>query len=227
MLPHRTLARETPGHAASMVESWRGNDMDARTLAAYDAGAQSYCDEWLSQPPPTDLQALWKRFFVPGAATLDVGAGSGRDVDWLNRNGYPCSGIDASGALVDAARRLFAAWRFEHGSLPELAHVPAESYCNVVCETVIMHLPQRQVGAAVAALRRLLRPGGTLYLSWRVGSGEDLRDAAGRLYSAFPVETVRAELQGLEALYEAAETSASSGKRVQRLIVRRAHSHAR
>ena len=91
----------------------------------------------------------------------------GRDVDWLNRNGYPCSGIDASGALVDAARRLFPAWRFEQGSLPELAHVPAESYCNVVCETVIM---PSSVPKSVPSLRTdTTTPSRSFSCSWSNG----------------------------------------------------------
>jgi SAM-dependent methyltransferase len=195
--------------------------MDDETLAAYDGAAEAYCDEWLAQPPPADLQALWRAHFTPGAASIDVGAGSGRDVDWLNRHGYPCCGVDASAGLVAAARRRFPAWRFELAALPELGALASETYRNVVCETVIMHLPHAQVAQAVASLARLLAPQGTLYLSWRVGAGADARDAAGRLYSAFPVAVVRAALQGLESLHDAGALSASSGRRVHRVIVRR------
>ena len=71
------------------------------------------------------------------------------------------------------------------------------------------------------ALTRVLAPGGTLYLSWRVSEGSaDLRDDAGRLYSVFPADHVRAQLADCAILYEADELSASSGKRVHRLIVR-------
>jgi SAM-dependent methyltransferase len=197
-----------------------GEPMDARTVAAYEAAAQAYCDEWLSQPPPVDLQALWQRHFAPCEPGIDVGSGSGRDVDWLNRHGYPCLGVDASPALVAAARARFPDWRFEPAALPELAGIAPASYRNVVCETVIMHLPAAEIAPAVEALRRLLAPQGTLYLSWRVGPGQESRDAAGRLYSEFPAETVRRVLHGLESLHDAQTVSASSGRRVHRLIVR-------
>lgn len=195
--------------------------MDTRTVAAYEAAAEAYCDEWLSQPPPVDLQSLWQRYFAPGEPTIDIGSGSGRDVDWLNRHGFPCRGVDASSALVAAARRRFPAWRFDRAVLPQLAGIPAGAYRNVVCETVIMHLPASLVANAVRSLRGLLAAQGTLYLSWRVGSGEDTRDAAGRLYSQFPIDVVRDGLQGLEKLQDAEELSASSGRRVHRLVVRR------
>lgn len=195
--------------------------MDNGTVDAYDTRAAAYCDEWLDQPPPADLQALWRTFLVPGARTLDVGSGSGRDADWLTRHGFPCEGVDASAGLLAEAARRFPALRFVAGSLPELAGIADGAYANVVCETVIMHLPAHQVVPAVRSLCRILAPGGVLYLSWRVGGTQDARDDAGRLYSAFPAETVRAALDPFALVYDREEISASSGRRVHRLIARR------
>jgi len=194
--------------------------MDKPTLDAYDEGARGYCDDWLEQPPPHDVQQLWQRYLRRGGASVDVGSGSGRDVDWLNRNGYPCEGLDASVGLIAEARRRFPQWTFTAATLPELLGVPDAHFDNVVCETVIMHLPAPQVRTAVAALQRILAPQGTLYLSWRVTEGDDVRDAAGRLYCALPAEAVRAAVRGLVTLYDEQETSASSGRRVHRLILR-------
>jgi len=195
--------------------------MDERTLLVYDERAADFCDEWLSQPPAEDLQRLWRRFFRNGGATVDIGSGSGRDVDWLNLNGYPCEGWDASARLVAEAVRRFPGWRFRESRLPGLAGVPTAAYTNVVCETVIMHLPVGEIVPAVRSLCRIVAPGGILYLSWRVATGADVRDPAGRLYSAFPVETVTQVLAGWNMLYDEEETSDSSGKRVQRLVARR------
>ena len=70
------------------------------------------------------------------------------------------------------------------------------AFDNVVCETVIMHLPPEQIGAAVQRLVSLLRPGGTLYLSWRVTPDADQRDGRGRLFTAFDAAPVREALAG-------------------------------
>ena len=196
--------------------------MDERTLAAYDDKAAHYCDDWLGQPLPEDIQVLWRRFFVLGGASADIGSGSGRDVDWLNRNGYPCTGFDASEGLLAEARQRFPRWQFAQSALPGLQGVAASSFGNVVCETVLMHLPVAQVRPAARSLARLLSPGGTLYLSWRVTAAEDIRDPAGRLYCAFAVQDIRDELAGLQLLYDVEEISQSSGKRVHRLIARSA-----
>ena len=199
---------------------WCAVEMDARTIASYDDGAAQYCDEWLSQPPADDLQRLWREFFAPGRPTADIGSGSGRDVDWLNRHGYPCVGWDASLGLIDEARQRFPRRRFEASSLPQLVEVLSGAYANVVCETVIMHLDPSGVTSAVGALRRILAPHGTLYLSWRVSGDGDSRDSAGRLYSSFDTDSVRAALAGMTMLYDSEETSASSRKRVHRLVAR-------
>ena len=198
--------------------------MDEQTVAAYDAGAAGYCEEWLSQPPAEDLMRLWRRFFALGEPSADIGSGSGRDVAWLNANGYPCVGWDGSHGLLAQARRRFPQWRFEASRLPKLLGVPSAAYANVVCETVIMHLDAKSIAHAVRSLRRILAPAGTLYLSWRVGGLADARDPAGRLYSAFDTRIVRDALAGMTLVYDTEETSESSGKRVHRIFARRVSS---
>ena len=56
--------------------------MDEATLKAYDRDASGIATEWAEQPPPADLHAIVRRFFVLGA-TADIGCGSGRDAAWL------------------------------------------------------------------------------------------------------------------------------------------------
>ena len=60
-----------------------------------------------------------------------------------------------------------------------------------------------------------------LYLSWRVTDGADLRDAHGRLYAAFDAALVRAELSTATLLLDEEVISASSGKKVHRLVARK------
>jgi ubiquinone/menaquinone biosynthesis C-methylase UbiE len=105
--------------------------------------------------------------------------------------------------------------------LPDLAGVSDASFENVLCETVIMHLPAADIPAAVRRLTRLLRVGGTLYLSWRVTVGKDIRSTDDRLYSAFPAALVLDALEEAEVLHDSEETSQSSGRLVHRVVVRR------
>jgi len=75
----------------------------------------------------------------------------------------------------------------------------------------------------VRALMALLRPGGTLYLSWRVTEDAPQRDAAGRLYAAFDKSLVTEALApGDRVVFDHDGTSVASGKRLQCLVIRRA-----
>jgi SAM-dependent methyltransferase len=192
---------------------------DPATLAAYDREAASFAQDWETQPAPIDLHAIVRRFFQPGA-TADIGCGSGRDTAWLNANGYPARGFDASEGLLREARQRHPGILFSHAALPALEGVDG-LFVNIVCETVIMHLEPALVPASVERLLSLLVPGGTLYLSWRVSEGEDRRDPHGRLYAAFDPERVLEALGPADLLLDEDAGSVSSGKRIRRIVARR------
>ncbi|AOJ82686.1 MULTISPECIES: class I SAM-dependent methyltransferase [Burkholderia] len=195
--------------------------MDRTTLDAYDRHAADYAREWAEQPAPDDMYALLERYFEPGS-TVDIGCGAGRDVAWLASRGFDACGYDGSASLVAEARRSHPALRFEQALLPALAGVPSGAFRNVLCETVIMHLPSQDVDAALARLVELLAPGGTLYLSWRVASDGAQRDGRGRLYAVVEPARVHAALgDACDVLFEQEKVSESSGKCVRRLVVRK------
>ncbi len=194
--------------------------LDARTHDAYARHARAYVDDWLSQPRAVDLEAAVRRHFARGASTIDVGCGGGRDVDWLNRNGYPCIGVDASEALLAEARARFPSWRFERGELPALDGIGDASFEQVVCETVVMHLPRDAAEASIRKLVRIARPGGTIYCSWRV-EPVDRRDTRGRLYTALDTPFVVDALGDVEVLETRQVTSASSGRPIAIVVARK------
>jgi len=195
--------------------------MDRATLGAYDKDAAAYANDWHEQPAPVDLHGIVARFFVPGGKTCDIGCGSGREVAWLNANGFPAEGFDASDGLLAEARRRYPELNFARAELPELAGIAASTYDNVLCETVIMHLPSALIAPSVRRMLEIAKPGGIFYLSWRVTEGADHRDAKGRLYAAFDAQLARAELAGATLLLDEEVVSASSGKTIHRLVARK------
>ena len=194
--------------------------MDRPTVEAYDKGARAYADDWHAQPTPTDLHDLIRRFFHR-ASTADIGCGSGREVAWLNAHGCPAIGYDASPGLLAEARRRYPELQFAAAALPQLDGVARDAFDNVLCETVIMHLPIAQIASACWHLVALLKPGGMLYLSWRVTEGADVRDKTGRLYSAFDASLVLDNLPGTRIVFSEDTVNQSSGKRVYRVVAQR------
>ncbi|MFD1557000.1 class I SAM-dependent methyltransferase [Paraburkholderia silviterrae] len=195
--------------------------MDKPTVDTYTDAASRYAEEWRAQPAPDDMYALLGRYFVHGGVTVDIGCGAGRDVAWLDANGYPAVGYDASAGLLAQAAAHYPHLRFMAAALPELDGVSRGAFDNALCETVIMHLPVPQISVACARLVDILKPGGVLYLSWRVSDGESLRDGAGRLYASFDADIVRDGLNGATIVFDREAINASSGKRVHRIVARR------
>ena len=199
--------------------------VDRATIGAYDARAAAFAREWHEQPAPFDLHELVERYFRPGR-TADVGCGSGREVAFLAARGFDVIGYDASDALLEQARLRYPRLKFAIAVLPALSGVPDESFDNVLCETVVMHLRRPQMLDAVRRLLAILKPHGILYLSWRVIEGSDQRDDHGRLYSAFESALIREALDGrAEMLLDDELLSASSGKKIHRIVARK-HSRA-
>jgi len=192
--------------------------MDRATLAAYDKEAAAFAQDWHDQPAPVDLHDIVTRFFIKGGKTADIGCGSGREVAWLNANGFPAEGFDASEGLLTEARARYPQARFAHAELPELRGIASDSYDNLLCETVIMHLEHALIAPSVRRMLDIVKPGGIFYLSWRVTEGTDLRDAHGRLYAAFDAAQVRAELKAVRLLLDEELVSVSSGKTIHRLV---------
>jgi len=196
--------------------------VDRKTLAAYDSDAAAFAKDWHDQPPPADLHALVRRFFRAGGRTADIGCGSGREVAFLAAHGFDAVGYDASDALLEQARLRYPRLAFATAALPALAGVPDEAFDNVLCETVIMHLRRPQILDAVLRLLAILKPSVILYLSWRVTDGADQRDPHGRLYSAFESALIREAIDGrAQALLDDEVLSASSGKKIHRIVARK------
>jgi 2-polyprenyl-3-methyl-5-hydroxy-6-metoxy-1,4-benzoquinol methylase len=192
--------------------------MDEETVSAYDRAPAQFARDWREQPVPTDLYALLRAYFKSGP-TLDVGCGAGRDVAWLAAHGYDASGVDASAGLLREAAASYPALHFARAQLPALEGLCAGAYENVLCETVVMHLEAAAIGPSVRRMLELLRPAGTLFLSWRVTDDTSTRDGHGRLYAAFDKRLVTDALAGQTLLLDQEDFNRSSGKKVHRVVV--------
>ena len=109
-------------------------------------------------------------------------------------------------------------WAFRFDGIVQTFRV---GYQNVLCETVIMHLEPASISEAITLLIALLRPGGTLYVSWQVTENESLRDKACRLYASFDRQLVILPAsEACAVIFKKDVVSASSGKRILHVIFR-------
>ncbi|WP_353946707.1 class I SAM-dependent methyltransferase [Streptomyces sp. HUAS MG91] len=131
-----------------------------------------------SQVPYWDAVAATKTFTHPlhppwldrlgeRAAVLDYGCGYGRTMEELARHGFAdLTGVDSSPAMIERARSLHPAMRFGVLDAPPDLPFPDATFDAVLLFAVLTCVPgddaQRRL---IGELRRVLRPGGTLYLS--------------------------------------------------------------
>lgn len=194
--------------------------MDPTTLRTYDELGLGYAERWL-QAERAGTHSLLTRFFRPAERTLDVGSGSGRDVDWLCAQGFPAEGVEASSTLLRLSRERFPDRIFHSGHLPDLAL--GRRFGNVLCRNVIMHLAPDDQCPALEALLAHLGPSGVLVLTWRPDTPNgQARDAEGRLYAHVDETRLREAAARSGATWQHTEdlTSGSSGRRLRAVVLR-------
>jgi SAM-dependent methyltransferase len=170
--------------------------MHAETVATYDRIAGRFADQWWS----TRLAGPMSRFarsLPPSATVLDLGCGPGRDSAWLAEQGFTAVGLDASAGMVEEARRRVAAGRdtegetaFVRGDLVSLPFASGAADGAWVCAS-LLHLDPAGALVALAEVRRVLRPGGSLFAGVQQGEGETIKpsEAGGRWFTYWsPVE---------------------------------------
>ncbi len=95
---------------------------------------------------------------------LDVGCGSGKSADALIGLGYRVTGVDFSPEAVDVCRGRFGdTAKFLVGSVLSLPF--DDGSFDYACSVhVLEHIPDADMPTAVSEIRRILRPGGYLFV---------------------------------------------------------------
>jgi ubiquinone/menaquinone biosynthesis C-methylase UbiE len=127
----------------------------------------------------------------PGQRVLDVGSGTGRLASALADRvgpGGSVEGVDAGSEMVARAeknnRRRRRPVTFTAARAQELPF-PDESFDAVTCTLALHHVAPDHRAAAVAEMRRVLRPGGQVLIAEFDGAGGGLTPLA-RLHTRHP-----------------------------------------
>jgi SAM-dependent methyltransferase len=146
----------------------------ADTRTSYDTVAASYADQLRDLLDKTPYERAVLGLFAEmvrtggGGPVADVGCGAGRITAHLRELGLDVFGIDLSPAMVEVARRDHPGLRFEVGSMTDLQLADA-SVAGLVAWYSLIHVPDDEIGSALAHFGRVLRPGGPLLLGFHVG----------------------------------------------------------
>ena len=149
----------------------RRDDTTLRTHQAYERCAPAYARANQSMPHELARAAGHLHVLVgDGARVLDVGCGAGRDMAWLESLGLSLTGVDNSMAMLLQARSRV------RGPLARMdmrqLGLASGSFSAVWCSAALLHLGRDQAPQALSEIKRVLHPGGFLFLSVQHGEGE-------------------------------------------------------
>ncbi|QIB50509.1 DUF3427 domain-containing protein [Pseudomonas sp. OIL-1] len=147
------------------------------TLGYYDANAEAFVDSTFD----VSMDGIYRVFLADvtaGGHILDAGCGSGRDAMHFHRLGYRISAFDASQAITALAQQK-TGLPIAHRSFLDVDE--RSVYDGVWACASLLHLPENQIPSVLGRLWMALKPGGTLYASFKFGESE--RESDGRHFT--------------------------------------------
>jgi SAM-dependent methyltransferase len=147
-------------------------ELSARTLAHYDASAESFRQGTWDHDVSQNVAALLRH--LPGAppfTILGLGCGPGRDLVTFTKLGHTAVGLDGSARFVEMARAASGCTVWQQDFLA--LDLPAGSFDGVFANASLFHVPARELPRVLGELFAALRPGGVLFSSNPRGQGEE------------------------------------------------------
>lgn len=153
------------------------SDPCSLTVEYYNANADAYTERTLHN----DMEEQYRFFlkYVPsGARILDLGCGSGRDTKYFRDCGYSVTAIDGSEEMCKKAESYTG---ISVRQMDFLDLNDREIYAGIWASASLLHLPKKDLMRMFAKLRKAMTKDGILYMSFKEGNFEGIRD--GRYYT--------------------------------------------
>lgn len=148
-----------------------------RNRSFYDQNARAF----FARTHDLDMTHLYEPFLTrvrSGGRILDAGCGSGRDLKAFEQRGFEVVGIDASENMAQLARQHAGAV-VHHLRFQDVAW--RDEFDGVWACASLLHVPRPELPGVLTLLAAALRPGGFLYMSFKLGTAERL--ANGRMFT--------------------------------------------
>ena len=148
------------------------NDIVLNTQTSYDRVAVEYAqkfkDEMDDKPFDRDCLDRLAREVGKLGPICDLGCGPGQIARYLHRQGVKTLGVDLSPRMVAEAQRLNPEVHFHQGDMLSL---PDEdnSWGGIAAFYCIIHIPRDQIVDALREMKRVLKPGGVLLITFHIG----------------------------------------------------------
>lgn len=156
------------------------------TIGYYDTNAVGYVAD-TAGVEFGELQREFARRLPRGGRVLDLGCGSGRDSLAFLKAGLAVDAVDGSEQMVKAASGL-TGLPVAHATFSD--YEPKGPYDGIWACSSLLHVPAAQLADVIAKYARALAPGGTFYLSFKLGAHGGMR--GGRWFTDLDEPALRA-----------------------------------
>src|SRR6266498_2526245 len=144
----------------------------ADTQASYDhvsvKYAEKYKDEMDYKPFDRDCLDRLAREVGDLGPVCDMGCGPGQIARYLHRCGVDTLGVDLSPRMIAEAQRLNPNIPFHQGDMLALPDAD-NSWGGIAAFYCIIHIPREKIVAALGEMKRVLKPGGVLLITFHIG----------------------------------------------------------
>jgi 2-polyprenyl-3-methyl-5-hydroxy-6-metoxy-1,4-benzoquinol methylase len=168
-----------------------------QTLDYYNKNAQHFTGDTLNVEF-SNIQDSFLSQLPPGALILDFGCGSGRDSRYFLQKGYRVEACDGSDEMVKVATRN-AGIPVKKMLFSELEE--KDRYDGLFACASILHVPSKDLPDIFTRMKKAVKKGGILYVSFKYGTFEGIRN--GRYFTDLTEESLHAILDkvgGLEII---------------------------
>jgi SAM-dependent methyltransferase len=148
------------------------NKIVSNTQTSYDQVAVEYAEKFKNEmdDKPFDRDCLDRlaREVRDLGSICDMGCGPGQIARYLHRQGVDVLGVDLSPRMVAEAQRLNPEIHFHQGDMLALPDAD-QSWGGIAAFYCIIHIPREQIVDALREMKRVLKPGGVLLITFHIG----------------------------------------------------------
>ena len=141
-----------------------------KTLTYYNTNVHRFTSDTLDVEF-SNIQDSFLALLPPGSLILDFGCGSGRDSRYFLQKGYRVEACDGSEEMVKAAT--------QNAGIPVKKMLFCElnekdRYDGIFACASILHVPSRELPDIINRMKKAVKTGGILYVSFKYGTFEGL-----------------------------------------------------
>ncbi|OYT36046.1 hypothetical protein B6U91_01990 [Candidatus Pacearchaeota archaeon ex4484_71] len=163
----------------------------------YEKRTKDYIEEYIQKDFNLYLQNL------KGRRILDIGSGPGRDSIRFKQRGFHPVCIDISKTMIELCKNKgLEAYEMNMENLD----FDNNSFDGVWAYTSLLHLPKSRIKNAIKEIKRVLKPGGILYLGMKEGNSEGFEKREHypnhkRYFALYPKEEIEKLISGFEIIH--------------------------